>query len=169
MSAEHFLTFEIDRENYGIDIGHVQSVLDFGRITKVPRTPDFMRGVINLRGKIVPIIDLRLKFGLTETERTKESCIIVVEIAIDGEKTTAGVLADAVNEVIFLESEKIEPPPRIGTHLKTEFIRGVAHYDQRLIILLDIEKIFSNEELTIIQESSGEQQAEKEAELADAD
>jgi len=161
----HYLTFALDHEQYGFEIEKVQSVLDFESITRVPRTPPFMRGVINLRGKIVPIIDLRLKFGLSETIKTRESCIIIVNVDIDGEKTTLGVLADAVREVIQIYPEQIEPAPKIGTHLKTEFIKGVANYLDQLVIILEIEKIFTSDELLIVQETGEETPVESEFEI----
>jgi len=165
ITSAHYLTFELDQEQYGFEIENVQSVLDFEQITRVPRTPDFMRGVINLRGKIVPIIDLRLKFGLSETVKTRESCIIIVNIDMNGEKTTLGVLADAVREVILLEPEQIEPAPKIGTHLKTEFIKGVANYQGSLIIILEMEKIFTTNELLLVHKSGSGVETESEAEV----
>jgi len=164
VESAHYLTFELDHEQYGFEIKKVQSVLDFEQITRVPRMPPFMRGVINLRGRIVPIIDLRLKFGLSETVKTRESCIIIVNVEIDGEKTILGVLADSVREVISLEPKQIEPAPKIGTHLKTEFIKGVANHRNQLIIILEMEKIFTTDELLFVQKTSEETPEETEAE-----
>ncbi len=170
VKSAHYLTFELDNEPYAFEIEKVQSVLDFENITRVPRTPPFMRGVINLRGQIVPVIDLRLKFGLSETKKTRESCIIIVELEIDEEKNILGVLADSVHEVISLDPEQIEPAPKIGTHLKTKFIKGVAKYQEQLIIILEMEKIFTTEELLteellLVQETREKTQEETEPEL----
>ena len=147
-----YLTFKLSEEVFALDISKVREVLDFTEITKVPRTPEFMRGVINLRGSVVPVVDMRLKFGMTKTEKTVNTCIIIVEIDLDGDLTVLGALADAVQEVIELEPGQIEPPPRIGTRLKTEFIRGMGKRDNHFLIILDIDKIFSADELSLVQD-----------------
>jgi purine-binding chemotaxis protein CheW len=148
-----FLTFRLEEEIFSIDISKVREVLDFTSITKVPRTPEFMRGVINLRGSVVPVVDMRLKFGMSKTERTVNTCIIIVEISVDGDTTVLGALADSVQEVIELEPQQIEPAPRIGTRLRTEFIRGMGKRDEQLLIILDIDKIFSVDELSLVQDA----------------
>src|SRR5208283_5486252 len=112
-----YLTFELEDEVFALDISKVREVLDFTTVTKVPRTPEFMRGVINLRGNVVPVIDMRLKFGMTKTEKTVDTCIVVVEVNLDDDTTILGAIADAVQEVVELEPEQIEPAPRIGTRL----------------------------------------------------
>ncbi|MEN6442022.1 MAG: chemotaxis protein CheW [Syntrophobacter sp.] len=147
-----YLTFKLDEELYAIDISKVREVLDFSRVTKVPQTLEFMLGVINLRGSVVPVVDMRLKFGLSMTEKTLNTCIIIVEVEIDGETTILGALADSVQEVLELEPDRIEPPPRIGTRLKTKFIKGMGKRDDRFIIILDIDKIFSADELSVAHE-----------------
>lgn len=144
-----YLTFKLGEEVFAVDIAKVREVLDFTNMTKVPRTPEFMRGVINLRGSVVPVVDLRLKFGLEKTEKTVNTCIIITEVAVDNETTVLGALADSVQEVIDLEPGQIEPPPKIGTRLKTEFIRGMGKQDGSFLILLDIDKVFSSEELAM--------------------
>lgn len=146
-----YLTFKLSDEIFAVDISKVREVLDFTSVTKVPRTPDFMRGVINLRGSVVPVVDMRLKFGMSATEKTVNTCIIIVEIALDNETTILGALADSVQEVIDLEPDQIEPAPRIGTRLKTEFIKGMGKKDDHFIMILDIDKIFSSEELALVQ------------------
>lgn len=146
-----YLTFKLEDEIFALDISKVREVLDFTTVTKVPRTPDFMRGVINLRGNVVPVVDMRLKFGMSMTEKTVNTCIIITEIEVEGEKTILGALADSVQEVIDLEPEQIEPAPRIGTRLKTEFIRGMGKRDDHFIMILDIDKVFSADELSIVQ------------------
>ncbi|MBE7415779.1 MAG: chemotaxis protein CheW [Deltaproteobacteria bacterium] len=152
-----YLTFRLEDEVFALDITQVREVLDFTTVTKVPRTPDFMRGVINLRGSVVPVVDMRLKFCMSRTEQTVNTCIIIVEISLDGEKLVIGALADSVQEVIEIEPGQIEPPPRIGTRLNTEFIKGMGKRDEQFIIILDIDKIFSSGELAVI---SGESAAE---------
>lgn len=145
-----YLTFKLDAEVFALDILQVREVLDFTSVTKVPRTPDFMRGVINLRGSVVPVIDMRLKFGMTMTEKTVNTCIIIVEVSVDGEKTILGALADSVQEVMDLEPGQIEPAPKIGTRLKTEFIKGMGRRNDEFIIILDIDNVFSSDELALV-------------------
>ena len=111
--TSQYLTFRLEDEVFAIDVSQAREVLEFSTITKVPRSPDFMRGVINLRGSVVPVVDLRIKFGMSMTERTINSRIVVMEIALDGEKIVVGALADSVHEVLELDPNQIEPPPRI--------------------------------------------------------
>jgi purine-binding chemotaxis protein CheW len=155
-----YLTFRLGEEVFAVDVAKTREVLDFTAVTRVPGTPCFMLGVINLRGGVVPVIDLRLKFGMAEAERTRETCIIVLDIVLDGETTIVGVVADSVREVLDLVSDQIEPPPRIGTRLKTEFIRGMGRVDDdRFLILLDIDRVFSTDELALVQ-AAGDDTAE---------
>jgi len=146
-----YLTFKLGDEVFALDIAKVREVLDFTAVTKVPRTPEFMRGVINLRGNVVPVVDMRLKFGMTKTEKTVNTCIIIVEISLDGDTTVLGALADSVQEVIDLEPDKIEPAPKIGTRLRTDFIKGMGKRNDQFIIILDIDKVFSVDELSLVQ------------------
>jgi len=148
-----YLTFKLGDEVFALEISKVREVLDFTTVTKVPRTPVFMRGVINLRGSVVPVVDMRLKFGLTKTEKTVNTCIIIVEIDIDGETTVLGALADSVQEVLDLDAGQIEPAPKIGTKLRTEFIKGMGKRDERFVIILEVDKIFSSDELSLVQEA----------------
>jgi purine-binding chemotaxis protein CheW len=149
-----YLTFKLDEEIFALDISKVKEVLDYTEITKIPQTPEFMKGVINLRGGVVPVVDMRLKFGLPEMSRTVNTCIIIVEVTIGGETTVLGALVDSVQEVMDLEPGQIEPAPRIGTRLKTEFIRGMGKRDNRFLMILDIDKVFSADELAMV-ESAG--------------
>jgi purine-binding chemotaxis protein CheW len=149
-ATTQFLTFRLADELFALDIGKVREVLDFTSITKVPQTPDYMRGVINLRGSVVPVVDLRLKFGMKMSEQTVNTCVIIVEVEMDGEKVVMGAMADAVQEVLDLEPDQIEPPPRIGTKLNTDFIRGMGKHAEQFIIILDIDKVFSCEELELV-------------------
>lgn len=149
--TNQYLTFKLDEEVFALDIRKVREVLEYTTVTKVPQTPAFMRGVINLRGGVVPVVDMRLKFGMEKTENTVNTCIIISEIIIDEESTILGALADSVQEVIELEPSQIEPAPRMGTRLKTEFIRGMGKRDGEFIMILDIDKIFSAEDVESIQ------------------
>ncbi len=150
--TKQYLTFRVGEEDFALDVSNVREILEFTSITRVPKTPEYMRGVINLRGSVVPVLDMRLKFGLTEARKTIDTCIIVLEVDIDGEKTVIGALVDSVQEVFELDPQHIEPAPRIGTRLRTDFIKGMGKRDDHFIIILDIDKVFSSEELTAVQE-----------------
>ena len=150
MEATQYLTFKLDEEVFAVDVARVREILEYTSITKVPQVPDFMRGVINLRGCVVPVVDLRLKFGMRETDRTVNTCIIVVEVQMDDETVVLGALADSVQEVIEMEPGQIEAAPHIGTRLNTDFIRGMGKVDNRFIMILDIDRVFSGVELTAL-------------------
>jgi len=145
--TRQYLTFKLSNEIFGIDVAKVREVLDMVAITAIPRTPDFMSGVINLRGSVVPVVDFRLCFGMSKTESTRNTCIVVVEVLLDDEPTVIGALADSVEEVVDLEPGQIQPPPRIGTRIRTDFIRGMGTRDSEFIVILDIDRVFSSEEL----------------------
>jgi len=162
------LTYRLGEEVYAFDINKVREVLDFTTVTKVPRTPAFMRGVINLRGSVVPVVDLKLKFGMPMTEKTLNTCVIITEVAVDGETTILGALADSVQEVIDLDPDHIEPAPRIGERLDTEFIRGMGKHGEKFIMILDIDKVFSAAELALVRETAPTAQAAWDANLAGA-
>jgi len=149
-----YLSFKLGGEIFALDVAAVREVLDFTSITKVPRTPDFMRGVINLRGSVVPVLDLRLAFEMTSTERTVNTCIIVVEVQVEQERLVIGALADSVEEVIELEPEQIQPAPNLGTSVKTDFIRGMGRRDSEFIMILDIDKVFSTGHLELLKSAA---------------
>lgn len=149
-----YLTFTLDKELFAVDVAKVREVLDYTTITKIPRTPEFMRGVINLRGSVVPVMDLRLKFGMSKTENTINTCIIVLEIHSENESIILGALADSVQEVFELEPSQIEPPPKIGTRFRAEFLKGMGKRDEEFIMILDIDKVFTTEELESVQDSN---------------
>jgi purine-binding chemotaxis protein CheW len=148
--TRQYLTFKLGEEVFATDVAKVREVLDFTSITKIPRTPDFMSGVINLRGNVVPVVDLRLCFEMSKTEKTVNTCVVVVEMLLDGEPTIIGALADSVEEVIDLEPDQIEPAPKIGTQIRTDFIKGMGKRDSQFIMILDIDRIFSAEELSAV-------------------
>lgn len=157
--TRQYLTFQLDDEVFAIDVANVREILEYNSVTRVPKSPEYMRGVINLRGSVVPVFDMRLKFGMTGTQKTINTCIVVVEVSYEGEDIIIGALVDSVQEVFELEADQIEPAPKIGTHLRTEFIRGMGKKDERFIIILDIDKVFSIEEITSIQEMGEEKAA----------
>ena len=153
-----YLTFTLDQEDFAVDVVGVREVLDYTTVTRVPRTPDFMKGVINLRGSVVPVVDMRLKFGLQEAEKGVDTCVIVLEVVLDGEVTIIGAIADSVKEVFELESSDIEPPPRLGTRFDTEFISGMGKHNDGFIIILDVNKVFSTQEMELFRQTDEELQ-----------
>ena len=163
-----YLSFNLGDEVFALDISKVREVLEFTTVTKVPQTPDYMRGVINLRGGVVPVIDMRVKFGMGETEKGINTCVIITEVEMEGEETTVlGALADSVQEVFDLHVEDIEPAPKIGTHLNTEFLKGMGKKDEEFVLLLDIDKVFSVDELEVVRstrEAAEEDESEDESE-----
>ncbi|MDR3038855.1 MAG: chemotaxis protein CheW [Candidatus Adiutrix sp.] len=142
------LQFELDGEFYGIDILKVREINGMMDITAVPQTPVFMKGLINLRGKVVPVIDLRLKFGLLEAEYDERTSIIVIEFKSIHGQVQMGIVVDTVSEVINIPGKNIEPSPNFGAGLKSEYIKGMAKARDRVIIILDIDVILTDEELT---------------------
>lgn len=158
-STNQYLTFTLGDEVFALDISSVREVLEYTTITKVPRTPDYIRGVINLRGRAVPVVDVRLKFDMPETEPTVNTCIIIVEVKLGGEETVLGALADSVKEVMDIEPENIEPTPRMGTSIQADFIQGIGKQGDDFIIILDIDRVFTEEELTQMTSASPETQS----------
>jgi purine-binding chemotaxis protein CheW len=152
--TRQYLSFKLDEEEFALDISKVREVLDFTKITKVPQTPAFMRGVINLRGAVVPVVDLNKKFGIKDTEKTVNTRIIIGEVDIEGENIVLGVLADSVHEVMELEPDHIEPAPKIGTRLNTDFLKGMGKRDEEFVMILDIDKVFSADDLAIVNQTS---------------
>ena len=146
-AGRQYLTFTLKEELFAIDISTVREVLDYTKITKIPRMPDFMLGVINLRGNVVPVIDMRLKFGMTHIDKTINTCIVILEVDFSGEELILGALVDTVQEVVEMGEEHIKPPPQIGVKLNTEFINGMGDRDENFIIILETNRIFSTEEL----------------------
>jgi len=155
-----YLTFKLEDEVFALDIAKVREVLEYTTVTKVPRTPDFMCGVINLRGGVVPVVNMRLKFDMPDAEKTVNTCIIIVEVTIEGETTVLGALADSVQEVMDLEPDQIEPAPRIGTRLRTDFIKGMGKHDNKFIMILDIDKVFSADELALVHDAGAYKETE---------
>jgi len=151
LETTQYLTFTLSEELFAVDVARVREILEISTITRVPQMPDFMRGVINLRGSVVPVIDLRLKFGMEETNQTVNTCIIVVEVDMDGESIVLGALADSVQEVIEIEPSQIEAAPHIGTHLRTEFLKGMGKHNERFVMILNIDRVFSCIELVEMQ------------------
>jgi purine-binding chemotaxis protein CheW len=154
--VNQFLTFTLDNELFAINVSKVREVLEYIPITKLPKTSEFMKGIINLRGAGVPVIDLRLKFGLTETVVAKNTGIIVMEVEGTEGPVIVGAIADAVHEVIELESSRIESAPKFGMRLAPEYVQGVGKKDDVFIIILDVDRIFSNNEVVLLKEQEAQ-------------
>jgi purine-binding chemotaxis protein CheW len=142
-----FLTMTLGNEIFAIDIFSVREILDYTDITRIPQTPEFMRGVVNVRGSAVPVVDLKMKFGLGQVERTLNTRIVIVEIRHEDTVSVMGALADSVKEVLELELDRIDPPPRMGAAVRADFIRGIGKHNDRFILILDVDKVFSSEEI----------------------
>jgi purine-binding chemotaxis protein CheW len=136
-----YLTFHVGDEEYAAPILQVKEIIEVGTVTKVPTMPAFVRGVINLRGSVVPVVDLAAKLGLPLTEITRLSCIVVVEVRIDGEETVVGVLVDAMGQVIDLPPKDIERPPAFGTQARADHLRGMGKLENKFIMILDLDKV----------------------------
>jgi purine-binding chemotaxis protein CheW len=161
-----YLTFTLADEDFALEINRVREVLDYTTITKVPRMPEFLKGVINLRGNVVPVVDLRLKLGMSAIQRTVDTCIVIVDIMIDGEMIQMGALADSVKEVINLDPEQISPPPRLGTKLENRFIKGMGTQDEKFLIILDIDTVLSTEELNMMRTPDDDSQLMPQEDIA---
>ncbi|MBF0193084.1 MAG: chemotaxis protein CheW [Magnetococcales bacterium] len=154
-NSSQLLTFFLDEELFAIDISKIREIIEFTKITTIPRTPAFMRGVINLRGSVVPVVDLREKFNMPIGENSVNTCIIILEIAIEDGITIMGIIADSVQEVIKLEGDQVDNPPKLGTRLPSDFLVGVGKHGANIIMILNVDKILSAEELsTTMQEDA---------------
>jgi len=159
MSTEisQYMTFKLGNELFAINVAQVREVLEVSTITKVPTAPDYMRGVVNVRGKAIPVVDLRLRFGLPPAPDSVNTRVIVMELQLDGETTVLGGIADSVHEVIELDAASINPPPRIAMRWRTEFIRGLGQRGDDFIIILDVNAVFASGELALVDEVAHEQ------------
>lgn len=161
--AGKYLTFRLVAEEYGLEILKVREIIGLMIITQVPRTPAYIRGVINLRGKVIPVLDLRNKFGMCIAEDTEETCIIVVEVNLESESVMMGIVVDAVSEVLDIQEEEIEDSPAFGTNVDTKFILGIGKVKNEVKILLDIDEVLTAQDMTMLQktDAKSENQAVK--------
>ncbi len=168
--SQQYVTFSLGDELFGVEVKRAREILSLTPVTKVPQTPDYLLGVINLRGHVVPVIDMRLKLGIAASEESEDTCIIVVEVIIGEEAIIVGALADAVKEVLEIHASQIEPPPKLGTRLKTEFITGMGKVNEQFMILLDVDRIFNSEDIALAQSVADQdlQACETEAECVEA-
>ena len=149
-----YLTFSMASEEYGIGILKIKEIIGMMSITTVPQTPEFIKGVINLRGKVIPVIDLRLRFGMTANDYTERTCIIVVEIPGLSGTVMIGIVVDSVSEVLSIKGDEIEETPTFGTKLNTDYILGMAKMDGGVKILLDIDRVLSRDEMNMLEEAA---------------
>jgi len=149
--AGKYLTFVLANEDYGLEILKIQEIIGMMKITSMPRTPDYVRGVINLRGKVIPVLDMRRKFDLPVTEDTNRTCIIVTQIENGDGKLTTGIVVDLVSEVLDIATSQIDPPPDFGGGIETRFILGLGKVNDRVIMLLDINSILTSDDIKIMQ------------------
>lgn len=152
-----YLTFALGKEEYGIPIQRVKEIIGMMEITGVPRTPDFIKGVINLRGKIIPLMDLRLKFGLPEKTYSERTCIIVVEVASEEDRSVRmmGIAVDMVSEVVNIAEGDVEQPPRYGNGVDIRFLRGMGKVKGKVVMLLDMDRVLSAEEFALLGDMKG--------------
>lgn len=151
-----YLSFKLGEEEFAAHVGKVLNILEMTRITEVPKAPEYMKGVINLRGTVLPVIDTRMKFGMEPTEYTANTCIVVLDIEVDNETIHIGALVDAVQAVLEIDRNKIMPPPSIGSKYRSEFIEGVANIDEKFIMILDMDAVFSTEDVTSLKTKTEE-------------
>lgn len=150
LERKTYLTFRLGDEIFAVDVQHVHEVLDFRDSTRLPGAPDYMRGIINLRGSVVPLVDMRLKFGMSETEKMVSTCVIVMDVGTGGNRTVIGALADAVKDVFEFEPGQIEPPPRFGEQNGMDFIQAIGKRNDQFVIILNFNKAFSTEEVVML-------------------
>ena len=147
---QQYLTFFLADEEYAINIQRVKEIIEYTTVTKVPKVPEWIRGVINLRGNVVPVVDLTVRFGLKERPVSKTTCIVIVEIEQDSERAVMGVIADAVNQVIDLAPKDIEEPPAFGTRVRLEYLFGMGKLGKKFALILNIDSVLSNTELLTV-------------------
>lgn len=149
-----YLSFKLGGETFAANVGKVLNILEMTEITKVPKAPEYMKGVINLRGTVLPVVDTRIKFNMPATEYTNNTCILVMEVEVDGEHVQVGGLVDAVQAVLEIDQEDILPPPSIGSKYRSEFISGMAKIDDKFIMLLNMDRVFSSDEIINLKEKT---------------
>jgi purine-binding chemotaxis protein CheW len=148
--AAHYITFRLGDELFAINVVQVREVLDMSVITRVPRAPSYMRGVVNVRGSAIPVVDLRVKFGLPPAADTVNTRIVVIELSLDGEAVVVGGIADSVHDVMELDASQIEEAPRMAMRWRAELVQGMGKYGDEFVIILDIDKVFSSDDVAQI-------------------
>lgn len=147
-----YLTFTLGKEIFALDIVKVREVLEFTTVSEIPRTPEYMKGVINLRGHAVPVVDMRLKLGMSEIAQTVDTCIIILEVVFGDDAIVMGALVDSVREVFEMSDNDIEPAPKMGAAIEASYIKGMGRQEEQFIIIVDVDRIFSEEELVAVKD-----------------
>jgi purine-binding chemotaxis protein CheW len=155
--AGQYLTFALGTENFAIGIMAIKEIIEYASLTEVPMMPAYVRGVINLRGAVVPVLDLPIRFGKTASAVSKRTCIVIIEVMLGSERHVLGLVVDAVNAVLDIPASEIEPPPAFGASIRTEFIRGMAKVDSKFVILLDVDHVLAADEVQALTEIQQDQ------------
>jgi purine-binding chemotaxis protein CheW len=153
---QQYLTFLLTGEMFAIDILHIKEIIEYGQLTTVPMMPEFIRGVINLRGAVVPVVDLSARFGRKPTEVTRRTCIVIIEVETEGAKQDVGVVVDAVSEVLEIPAGNIEPPPSFGAKIRADFISGMGKVNNKFVILLSVNNVLSLDDLAMLEHAARE-------------
>jgi len=153
--GQQFLTFTLGGEMFAIEILNIKEIIEYGHLTTVPMMPDFVRGVINLRGRVVPVIDLSVRFGRKATEITKRTCNVIIEVQAESETIDIGIVVDAVSEVLEIPAAEIEPPPSFGAKIRADFISGMGKVKGEFVIILGLNKVLSVEEMAMLTHVGG--------------
>ena|SRR5690242_8718705 len=148
-----FLTFLLADESYAVSILRVREIIEYDTLTRVPNMPNSIRGVINLRGAVVPVVDLGVRFGLRDSRVTKRTCVIIAEVEVGGERLVMGLMADAVSQVIDLQPAEIEAPPAFGTRVRVDFLKGLGKIGKKFVLILDLDRALSNTDLLAVAEA----------------
>ena len=150
MASRQYLTFQLDGESFAIDILDIREIIEFSSLTSVPLMPAFLRGVINLRGAVVPVVDLSIRFGRPSTEISSQTCVVILEIIHEEEVQLIGILVDAVSEVVDISESDIEPPPSFGSMLRPDFIKGMGKVGGHFVVILNVEYVLSIDEMSML-------------------
>ncbi len=164
--AHQYLTFALAGEMYAVGILNVKEIIEYGNLTEIPRVPNFIRGVINLRGAVVPVVDLAVMFGGKESVVQKRTCNVIVEIRTDEAKHDLGIMVDAVSEVLEIQGNDIEPPPSFGTKVRADFIAGMGKVAGKFVIILDIQQVLSSDQMETVSKATGQPEMENAQTLA---
>ena len=160
IKTNSYLSFNLGDEEFAVHVSKILNILEMLKITEVPKAPEYMKGVINLRGAVLPVVDIRIKFGMTPIEYTPNTCIVVMEVEMDDDIVQIGALVDSVQAVLELDETQIQPPPSIGSKYKSEFIYGMAKVNEDFIMLLDMDKVFSSDDIIMVKEKTNEGEGE---------
>jgi purine-binding chemotaxis protein CheW len=152
---QQYLTFTLGDEMFAIGILSIREIIEYGHLTEVPMTPPFIRGVINLRGAVVPVVDLAVRFGRQARENTKRTCIVIIEVESEKGRQEMGIVVDAVSEVLEIPAGDIEPPPQFGANIRIDFISGMGKVNGTFVVLLDVNRVLSVEEVAVLSNMSG--------------